>query len=329
MKRVTIKEVAKPAEVSISTVSRYLADPTSINPVSAKNVSKAIKEFNYIPNPFAQNLKSESTNVIAIIMPNIANAYFSEVCKTMCSLFYEEKYLVMICDCDNNPERERYYIDEMIRNRVAGLMISSSGSNGQYLQDVVADGHRVVLFDQMELSVDTDTVNEHNLLSSYNLTQAMVNQGHRRFVILNGPTASANMHFRLLGVKKALEEVNLTPEEKYVFSDLIKLPHVSSVMETLLKDKNAPRCIIANNPILLEHLVYTIKRLGLSVPDEYSVGGFAVRDPRYYYPIPVTAILQQPTEVGLCAGELMLKRLRNKEKKFTPKQIMIPTKLIL
>jgi DNA-binding LacI/PurR family transcriptional regulator len=314
--------------VSISSVSRYLADPTSINPASAVAVSKAIKELNYIPNPFAQNLKSETTNIIAVILPDISDHFFSETCKAICTLFYMYNYSVVICDTDSDPEKERRYIDDMVKNRSAGIMLVPCGKNTEYLKDLVRHFPRLMLFDRLEPEIQADMVSEDNVRSGYILARHMLDRGHRRFAILSGSEHSVNMHYRLSGMQKAFSEEGVKTEDEFSIINLMNKRDAALAFENLLKKPNCPHCILAGNTHLLDGLVLTAGRLKLSVPEDYSLAGFSVEDPRYIFPFPVPAIVQNPTELGTQAGEMMLKRLRSGARNPAPKIQLVNTELV-
>jgi len=328
LRRVTIKDVARLSGVSISSISRYMADPTSINPAAALLVSKAIDELHYIPNPFAQNLKSETTNTIAVILPDISDHFFSEACKAICTLFYMYNYSVMICDTDNDPKKERRYIDEMVKNRSAGVMLVPCGKNTEYIKETLQHFPRLMLFDRLEPDIKTDMVSEDNVRSGYILTQHMLEKGHRRFAILSGSEYSVNMHYRLSGMKKAFDEKNIRIEDEFSIINLMSKQEAAETFAELIKKPNCPRCFLAGNTHLLDGMVIAAARMRLSIPDSYSLGGFSVEDPRYLFPFPVPAIVQNPSELGTCAGEMMLKRLRGSTKSPTPKIRLINTKLI-
>jgi DNA-binding LacI/PurR family transcriptional regulator len=314
--------------VSISSVSRYLADPTSINPASAVAVSKAVKELNYIPNPFAQNLKSETTNIIAVILPDISDHFFSEACKAICTLFYMYNYSVVICDTDSDPEKERRYIDDMVKNRSAGIMLVPCGKNTEYLKDVLRRFPRLMLFDRIEPEIPTDIVSEDNVNSGYILARYMLDKGRRRFAILSGSEHSVNMHYRLSGMRKAFSEEDIKIEDEFSIINLMNKRDAALAFENLLKKPNCPRCILAGNTHLLDGIVITASHLKLSIPKDYTLGGFSVEDPRYIFPFPVSAIVQNPAKLGARAGEMMLKRLRNNVKSPAPKIQLLKTELV-
>jgi len=237
-------------------------------------------------------------------------------------------YSVTICDTDNDPEKERRYIDEMVKNRSAGIMLVPCGKNTEYIKDVLELFPRLMIFDRIEPDIKADMVSEDNVRSGYILARHMLNLGHRRFAVLSGSQYSVNMQYRHSGIKKALGEENISIEDEYSVVNLMNKHDAMLAFEALLKKPDCPRCILAGNTHLLEGIVITASRMKLSVPDEYSLAGFTVEDPRYIFPFHVPAVLQNPTELGTRAGEMMLKRLRNISKNQAPKIQLIDTELI-
>jgi LacI family transcriptional regulator len=284
--------------------------------------------LNYIPSPFAQNLKSETTNSIAVILPDISDHFFSEACKAICTLFYLYGYSVTICDTDSDPEKERYYVDEMVKHRAAGIMLVPCGKNTEYIKDVLRGFKRMVLFDRLEPEIRADTVSEDNERSGYILARHMLGRGHRRFAIMSGSENSVNMHYRLAGMQRAFDEEGVKIENEYSISNLMHKQDAARAFETLLRKPDCPRCFLAGNTHLLEGIVIAAGRMKLAIPDEYSLAGFSVEDPRYIFPFPVPAVVQKPAELGTQAGEMMLKRLRSAVQSPSPKVQLLNTELI-
>lgn len=131
MKKVTIKDAAKASGVSGSSVSRYINNPGSINPIPAMNVAKAIRELGYIPNTYAQSLKKGHGNTIGVLVPGLG-PFFSSVCTAFSDFFYQHHYLLFICNTGDEPEKERYYVNALLGQRVAGLLIAPSGRNSDF-----------------------------------------------------------------------------------------------------------------------------------------------------------------------------------------------------
>jgi DNA-binding LacI/PurR family transcriptional regulator len=207
-------------------------------------------------------------------------------------------------------------------------MLVPCGKNTEYLKEVLSRFPRLMLFDRLEPEIPADTVAEDNLRSGYILARHMLDKGHRRFAVLNGLENSVNMHYRLNGVRKALAEAGLSQEDEYSLVNLRSKVDAAQSLEGLVKRPDCPRCFLACNTHLLEGIVIAASRMKLAVPDEYSLAGFSVDDPRHLFPFPVPAVVQNPAALGTQAGEMMLKRLRGAIKNPAQKIVMLDTELI-
>ena len=182
MKNVTIKDVAEVAGVSISTVSRYIKDAQSINSISAVKVGQAIKDLNFVPSTFAQNLKRGHSNTIGVIVPDLT-PYFSQVCVALSQFFYQNKYLLIVCDTGYDAAKERFYLRSLLQQRVAGIVIASTEKNDIILSDYTSGFPNMVYFDRDTAHVEYDSIGEDTIEGATNLTLHMLNQGHRNLAL--------------------------------------------------------------------------------------------------------------------------------------------------
>ena len=327
MKNTTIRDVARVAGVSISSVSRYLKEPSSINPIAAIAVRDAIKELNYVPNPFAQNLKKESNNVIAVLLPDISHSFFARTCRSLEKIFYQNNYLMMICDTDDDPQKEQFYIEEMLKTRAAGLMIASSGNNAEYLKKMVEEHRHIMLYDRAVEGVKANLVCENNREAGVQLTEHMIEKGCRSFAVIGGNRQSSNAQLRLEGIREACERNGVRLEENFVYQDVSEREDVEKAVREMLDHPHRPDCLITCNPRLTDSVVVAANKLHLKLPEQLQLCGFTIDDPRQIYAVPMCAMCQDPYQVGLKAGEMMLRMLKNKTKSRTVKQTFLPMKL--
>ena len=328
MKRPTIRDVAGRAEVSISSVSRYMRDPTSVNPIPALKIEKAIKELCYIPNTFAQTLKHGKGNTIGVVVPDLG-PYFSRVCSALSDFFYQHKYLLYICETCDEAEREQYYINTLIGQQVSGLLVASSGRNQDYLETVAARFQNIVIFDRVEERLQLDTVCEDNIDNAYRLTKTMLDRGHKKFAMLFGMEYSVNTQYRRQGAMRALAEAGLSFDEQQVLVDGREASAVHEFLSSALKRSDRPTAAIAYNPLILEHALMSLNELEEDIPSSLDLAGFALHEflSKYRYDIP--CLLQSPYEMGIKAGDVMLRRLRRGDEHVSPKRYPIEVKLHL
>ena len=148
-KKVTIREVAELAGVSISSVSRYLADPKSIQPLAAYNIKNAINELQYEPNIFARNLKKGQSQVIGLVVPHM-EYFFGKICSVVSDYFFERQYVTYICESDSTREKELFYVQALLNQKAAGIIIAPCGQNTMYLKNVCKNYTNMVAIDRLE-----------------------------------------------------------------------------------------------------------------------------------------------------------------------------------
>ena len=204
-KKVTIREVAELAGVSISSVSRYLADPKSIQPLAAYNIKNAINELQYEPNMFARNLKRGQTQIVGLIVPHM-EYFFGKICHVVSDYFFERKYITYICESDSEREKELFYVQELLNQRAAGIIIAPSGQNTPYLQGVTKNYKNMIAIDRQE-DIGCDMVLENHRDNAYHLISWLLkNKPCSRIMMLFGWSDSFNTRMCLAGANQALEE---------------------------------------------------------------------------------------------------------------------------
>lgn len=152
--KVTIRDVAKQAGVSISSVSRFLNDEKSVRPVAAYKIREAINELQYVPDTFARNMRSKKSNAVGIVLPH-TRYFWGSICNIVTSILFDHGYACYICVTNNDGVRERRYVHELTAMHAAGIIIVPCGQNTRYLQTVSSSYNRMVQFDSTEFRCDT------------------------------------------------------------------------------------------------------------------------------------------------------------------------------
>lgn len=321
----TMRDVAELAGVSISSISRYIKEPSSINPVAAVKVAQAIRELDYHPNLFAQNLRRGYNDTIGVIVPDL-NSYFSKVCEALNRFFYQNEYLLFVCDTNEDPEKERYYIRSLIQQRVAGMLISSSGKNNGLIRETAGEFRNLVQFDRYEPDIGIDSILENNVENAALLTTYMIEKGYDRFLLLYGPTISVNTQYRTQGTRQALTGHGLDYDKMRVVTDIVNTDQVYQAVKAATDEKNPPRAIIAFNPAITESAVMAMNMLNLK--DRMELAGFTLGDFRDKFRYDIPRIIQNPYDMGMKAGEVLLKRLKKPSaNKMQPKKYIVDTRL--
>jgi LacI family transcriptional regulator len=216
----TLADLAKELGISTATVSRALKDYPDISVETKRRVLELAKKLNYRPNSFAANLRKNESRTIGVIIPEIVNNFFSLVIKGIMEIAYEKGYRVMLCQSDENYEKEVADAEALLESRVDGLLVSLAHETTQldHFQSCTDLGIPVVFFDKVPASFDNCSkviVNDYE--GAYQAVSHLLSLGKQRIVHLGGPFNAYTASHRYEGYKSALKNKGLPIKEELVF----------------------------------------------------------------------------------------------------------------
>lgn len=271
-KRITIREVAARAGVSVSTVSRVLngRDATHMRPETKERVLKAIAELEYAPLKAARILRQQRTKVIGLLIPDISNPFFSLLARGAASVAVENNYSILICDSDHSVEKESQYLDILLTENVEGVVfVPVSQPDLKGVERLLRQGIRVVIADRRVEGFPV--VEADNRRGSRELTRYVLSLGYKRIGYIAGPTAVSTAQDRLAGFYEALEEAGLEP---------VTVEHGNFTYESgyelarSILTKTSVDAIMCGNDLMAIGAIRAAEDFGLSVPDNLGVTGF-------------------------------------------------------
>lgn len=319
-KKATIREVAALAGVSISSVSRYLKDPKSIQPLAAYNIKNAIRELEYEPNLFAQNLKRGKSNIIGLVVPHM-EYFFGRVCRGVSDYFFERNYVTFICESDNDGAKEKFYVQELLNQKAAGILMAPSGLNTVYLQKVAREYKNMVMIDRKE-EVGCDIVLENHRENAYNLLSWLLkNKPCRQILILFGWVDSFNTRMCMEGSNQAFAEAGKPEEEILRVITSRKTDAVADALKQFsgrIKEGERP-LIVAFGSDILEYVAIEIHRQYPEWIGKVDVAGFAQAGTAEKLGLQCSLVIKNPEAVGITAAELLYKKIQEEKKEETPK----------
>ncbi len=329
MKNITIKHVAEEAGVSIATVSRYFKNPDSINPISAVRVAHAIKKMNYVPSLFAQNLKRGHSNTIGVLVPDLT-PYFSKACVALTNFFFQNKYLLIICDTGYDASKERSYLRSLMQQRVAGLIAVSSGKNENILSEYTHSFTRIVFMDRDVPHERYDSVCENNAESARHLTRYMLEQGHTRLALLFSASEYQYTISRYESAMQAVEDFGFDKDNLFIAMDLTNPDRIFEAIKEFTMREGDRKAILAFNPIITEGATMALNALDIRIGEDVHLAGFTLDDYQSKYRYDIPRIIQRPYDLGLKAGEVMLRQLRKPDSSIRnePKGYILKNELI-
>lgn len=309
----SIKEIAKASGVSTATVSRVLNDSQKVKEATAKRVLKVVEQLNYRMDHVARRMKVKSSEslVIGLIITDIENPFFSDIVKGVEDMAFRNKHILMICNTNESPEKELFFLNSMFSEKVSGVIIVPTSGNAQYFEMLNQDELPIVMVDRCPKNLNIDTVSINNVDGGYQATRLLIKNGHTRIGIVCGIRGLSNTKERYEGYVKALAEANIP-----VSKDLITYGnYIESggrmAMNKLLSLENPPTAVFSTNNLMTLGCIKEIYKRKLTIPSDVALIGFDDTSWAEVLIPPLTTIRQPGYEIGVNAAELLFKRFKN------------------
>lgn len=323
---ITIKDVAEAAGVSTATVSRVLANKPNVSKKVQKKVLDVVKVLNYRPNRVARNLRARQSNIIALIVSDIQNPFFQSVSRAVEDAAYAQGFSVMLCNNDENPDKEKMYLNLMHDENVAGIIFSPTLQTADNFKEIIQLNTPMVVIDRRVSNFDVDNIMIDNVDSAHTIVNHLIEHGHQRIGAVFGISSSTGRE-RYEGYVRALREHGLEPQ-----ADLAKYVHATesdgyTTVAEILQLNPPLDAIFTSNGLLAAGALRAIHDSKRKFPGEIA---FATFDdtPWSRLVVPSITVIEQPTyEIGQLATELLLNRLKDPER--STRTITLKGKLIV
>ncbi|MDU8923949.1 HTH-type transcriptional repressor PurR [Pasteurellaceae bacterium LIM206] len=312
----TIKDVAKMAGVSTTTVSHVINKTRHVAEETTKTVLDAIKALNYSPSEVARSLKVNTTKSIGMIVTTSEAPYFAEIVHAVEEQCYRQGYSLFLCNTHNDPEKIKNHLEMLAKKRVDGILVMCSEyvsdsrdllKNFSYLPMVVMDWG--------PLNPDTDLILDNSFDGGYLAGKHLIENGHTKIAYLSAQLTKTTAKKRYEGFLKALEEAGLTMNPNWLLEGSFTPEDGFECMNQILAQKEQPTAVFCCNDLTALGAISAITDKGLRVPDDYSIVGYDnVHASRFYAP-PLTTIHQSKARLGERALKLLFERIQNKEAK--------------
>ncbi len=308
----TIRDVARVAEVHPGTVSRALNEETRtlVNPETAERVLRAAEQLGYRPNPIARGLKTNRSFTVGVVIPDLTNPLFPPIMRGIEDRLAEAGYTALIVNTDNDADRERSQITAMRARQVDGFIAATARLDHELLEEAGAGGTPLVLVNRSfeDGSVPAVTVDDREGIRL--AVEHVAALGHRRIGHLAGPQNVSTGHRRYLGFLDAMRAAGLDVPDGYVsFTTALLEPEGARACAELLDCRPQVTAIVAGNDRLAIGCYDTFAARGLSCPEDVSIVGF--NDMPFIDRLrpPLTSVRVPQREIGTVAADLLLSQL--------------------
>ncbi len=326
----TIHDVAKRAGVAAISVSRVINHSGYVSPEMRERVEKAIEELGYVPNTLARSLRSRKTQMLALMVTDITNPFFTTVARGVEDTANEAGYTVIFCNTDESQAKEEQYLNVLLQKQVDGFLIVPTQSQPNAIRQIQKHGTPVVTLDRRVPDVEVDSVRCDSVDGAYRLTRYLLSLGHKQIAMLSGAVGVSTADDRVKGYCQALAEAQVSLDPRYIFrGDFTQESGYAMTLQALHLPLRPTALIAANNFITIGALK-ALQETQLDVPEDIALVGFDDL-PLAMVTFPFFTVIAQPAyEMGRKATECLLQRLKNPQAAEEPYQeIILPTQLII
>ncbi|MFF1821612.1 LacI family DNA-binding transcriptional regulator [Kribbella sp. NPDC058245] len=304
----TISDVAARAGVSTATVSRALNGKATVDPELAARVRQAATELGYQPNGPARNLRRQEAAVVALIISDVENPFFTAIARGVEDVAHQVGYSVVLCNSDENAEKESRYIDIAIQERVAGVILSPSGP-ATSVTKLAARGTAFVAVDRPLPDHDSDVVLVDTRLAAAQATAHLIAQGYERIGCVTGPSGVRTADDRLAGYRDALKAARRRTTTRLVRRSEYKSAGAHRAAIDLLSQPEPPDALLVANNAMAVGVLQALQELGRRPGRDVGVVAFDDAPWAELLDPPLTVVAQPAYEIGTEAARLLLARI--------------------
>jgi len=309
MTKATIKDVAELAGVSISSVSRFMADPTSVNNVYAMRIDDAITKLNYIPSTSARSLRKGSSNIVGFVQPDISQDLFNQCVKCLTEMLYQNNYMLISCETSNNPEKERRVINSLLQQNVAAIVVISCGTNTSFLQELATKTDKLIIANRPEPLVNADSIYEDQINSGYRLGCYMLDKGYKKCAVLYGVPYSAASANRVGGLKKAFETYGIELTDGQTIGNCIDYTSSCNAVQQLLTDYPDTECVFVTNQRAVQGAIFGLQSMGKTIGKDIVLAGFTSKKGLVQSNVKFPCIMEDTEKLGLLLSDFVTKKI--------------------
>lgn len=330
MSDINIRSLAKELNLSISTVSKALKDSYEISAETKQRVLALAKELNYHPNPYASSLRRKKSNTIAVVIPEVADSFFSLAIKGIEEIAQTKGYHVLIYLTYESYLKEKKILEEFKNGRVDGLLISVSGEteNTGHIR-ALDDSIPVVFFDRAADEMNAARITTNDFESSFTATQHLIDCGCRNIAYLSISKHLAINNARIAGFKKALSEHNKTTDDSNIINCSNDVNNNVHLITELMLGKNKPDGIIAGVEKLVAPVYSVCKDHDIKIPSHLKIISFSNLPVADILNPSLTTITQPAFEMGKMAATVLFKGIEKKTISINNENIVLPSTLVI
>jgi LacI family transcriptional regulator len=317
-----IKDVARRAGVSVGTASNVLNRPHLVRPETRARVEAAIAELGFVLNQPARQLRSGSSTTIAYVLLDARNPFFTDVARGIEEVASTENLTLFLCNSDLDRRREAQYLDQLLMQRVRGVLITAVDYANERLRALPANGVPVVLVDRVyDPTVEAAgdgwcSVGVHDVEGGHVAVTHLIERGHQLIAYAGGPMSTPQVADRLVGARRAMEEAGLDDDQLTVLlTNALTVDEGRRVSQRILglPARRRPTAVFCANDLLALGVLQHMTQNGVAVPEAMSIVGYDDIEYAAAAAVALTSVHQPRHEIGRTAAQLLLEEAAGHE----------------
>ncbi|EII3092795.1 substrate-binding domain-containing protein [Vibrio cholerae] len=308
----TMKDIARLAGVSTSTVSHVINKSRFVSDEIAERVNNAAQQLNYAPSALARSLKMNRTKTIGMLVTTSTNPFFGEVVKGVERSCYHQGYNLILCNTEGDNQRMKASINTLLQKRVDGLLLMCSTLEGERLD--VFDRYPdipIVVMDWGPILFASDKIQDNSLQGGYMAAKHLIECGHKEIGCITGPLIRHQAQMRYEGYKRALAEAGIAINPDWIVESDFECEGGYQAFDKLYQRGKLPSALFVSNDMMAMGVIQAASQRGLRVPDDLSLIGYDdVHIAKFMTPA-LTTIHQPKYRLGKAAVDTLLYRLEN------------------
>lgn len=310
----TMKDIAKLAGVSTSTVSHVINKSRFVSEEISERVNKAARELNYRPSALARSLKVNRTKTIGMLVTTSTNPFFGEVVKGVERSCYQQGYNLILCNTEGDNERMRGSIDTLLQKRVDGVILMCSSLEGERI-DVFEQypDIPVVVMDWGPMLFTSDKIQDNSLRGGYLAAKHLIDSGHKEIGCITGPLVKHQAQMRYEGYKRALIEAQLSFHADWIIESDFECEGGYEAFNRMYEKGPLPSSIFVCNDMMAMGVINAAHEKGIKIPEELSIIGYDDIHIAKFMTPSLTTIHQPKYRLGKAAVEALLNKVEGRE----------------
>ena len=309
-----MKDVARVAGVSTSTVSHVINKDRFVSEAITEKVDAAIKSLNYAPSALARSLKLNQTRTIGMLITASTNPFYSELVRGVERSCFERGYSLVLCNTEGDEQRMNRNLETLMQKRVDGLLLLCTETH-QPSPEIMQRYPSIptVMMDWAPFDGDSDLIQDNSLLGGDMATQYLIDKGYQRIACIAGPLDKTPSRLRLEGYQRAMNRAGIAIHDGYIITSDFEFSGGLQAMTSLLALPEPPQAVFVGNDAMAVGVYQALYQAGLDVPQDMAVVGYDDIELARYMTPPLTTVHQPKDELGELAIDVLIHRMAQPE----------------